>query len=71
MFVHRVSSSSTTKKAIRSWLSQVLPSDVLGLELHLIGQAMRFCHLATQQFLFAHLEEASARQTAEDCAQTG
>ena len=48
----------------------VLPSAVLGLELHLKVQAMRFYHPATQQYLLTHEEEASARQTAEERAQT-
>jgi Uma2 family endonuclease len=50
--------------------SMVLPSSVLGLELHLKGQAMRFYNPVTQQYLLSHEEEASARQTAEERAQT-
>ncbi|MBW4691534.1 MAG: Uma2 family endonuclease [Lyngbya sp. HA4199-MV5] len=47
----------------------VLASAILGLELHLKGQAMRFYDPATQQYLLTHEEEASARQTAEERAQ--
>lgn len=47
----------------------VLPSQVLGLELHLMGQEMRFYDPVTQQLLLTHEEESSARQIAEDRAQ--
>ncbi|MEO1147380.1 MAG: Uma2 family endonuclease [Cyanobacteria bacterium J06638_22] len=47
-----------------------LPSAVLGLELHLKGNAMRFYDPATQRYLLTHEEEAAARKTAEERAQT-
>jgi Uma2 family endonuclease len=48
----------------------VLPSAVLGLELHLKEKAMRFYNPVTQQYLLTHEEEATARQIAEERAQT-
>lgn len=48
----------------------VLPSSILGLELHLIGKEMRFFDPVTQQLLLTHEEQAAARQTAEERAQT-
>ena len=47
-----------------------MPSDILGLELHLKEKAMRFYNPATQRYLLTHEEEAAARQTAEERAQT-
>ena len=47
----------------------VLCSEVLGLELHLKGQVMRFYTPVTQEYLLTHEEEAAARQTAEERAQ--
>jgi hypothetical protein len=47
----------------------VLSSEVLGLELHLKGQLMRFYNPVTHQYLLSHEEEVSARQTAEERAQ--
>lgn len=47
----------------------VLPSPVLGLELHLRGQALRFYNPVAQTYLLTHEEEAAARRTAEARAQ--
>jgi Uma2 family endonuclease len=48
----------------------VLPSPILGLELHLRGLTLRFYDPATQHYLLAHEEEIEARQIAEVRAQT-
>jgi hypothetical protein len=48
----------------------VLPSQALGLELHLQGKEMRFYDPATQQYLLSYEEEVAAREAAEERAQT-
>ncbi|MCC5617343.1 Uma2 family endonuclease [Nostoc sp. CHAB 5836] len=46
-----------------------LPSEVLGLELHLEAGKLRFYNPATGQILLTHEEEAAARQAAEEKTQ--
>ena len=48
----------------------ILPSPMLGLELHLRGLTMRLYDPATQRYLLSHEEEVEARQIAEARAQT-
>lgn len=48
----------------------ILPSPILGLELHQRAQEMRFYAPATSQYLRTYEEEVAARQTAEERAQT-
>ena len=47
----------------------VLPSQTLGLELHLKGREMRFYNPATQQYLLTYEEQAAGRKAAEERAQ--
>lgn len=49
--------------------TMVLPSAVLGLELHLKITAMRFYNPVTQQYLLNQEEESTARQASEERVQ--